>query len=181
MGRSRRRDSRGFGRSPAQRPPTIVVDDLGHTLDGLNAWGCLDEWRDADLKQINCYGPGIFRGYLPTAWAGVILWYKRRGYYAYHTLYMIGVWVVRAEEDKIDVVLGKKEASFSLPIFNAEGYHHRIQSEFRTFYNDNGSPPAHENWLYTVRYDPARRLETRQALVAELAQWAKAYRQPLNG
>lgn len=176
MTRSRRNRPDQF-RKPSVSPPlSAVTDDLGGTLDALNAWGYLEEWKEAELTQVNCFGPGVFRGYVPTAWAGVILWCKRRGYYHYSTLYMVGVWAIRDGNGTIDVVIGTKEATYSHPIYNVEAYHRRIQTEFKTFYQDNGSPPAEDRHLYKVRYEPAQRLEIRQAVVKILKTWADEYR-----
>jgi hypothetical protein len=162
---------------PVVVPPLSTVnDDLGGILDALNAWGYLEEYQEVKLKQINCFGPGVFRGYLPTAWAGVVLWCKYRGYYHYQTLYMVGIWAIRAGDNAVDVVIGTKEAAYSQPIFNAEAYYYRIQKEFKTLYQDNGAPPAEDRHLYAVRYDPARRLEIRQSIEKTLKTWANQYR-----
>lgn len=176
MTRSRRNRPDQFHKPSVIPPLSVVVDDLGGALDALNAWGYLEEWKDARLRQVNCFGPGVFRGYVPTAWAGVILWCKRRGYYHYSTLYMVGIWAIRAENDAIDVIIGTKEATYSHPIYNVEAYHRRIQTEFKTFYQDNGSPPPEDRHLYKVRYEPTQRLEVRQSIVEILKTWADEYR-----
>lgn len=173
---SRRNRTNRSEKPTIARPLSVVNDDLGGTLDALNAWGYLEEWKDAKLKQVNCFGPGEFRGYIPTAWAGVILWCKYRGYYHYNTLYMVGIWAIRVESDQIDVVIGTKEASYSHPIYNPEGYHRRIQTEFKTFYQDNGCPPDEERHLYKTRYESTQRLEVRQIIEKTLKTWADAYR-----
>ena len=160
-------------------PPTFKApagDDMGKTLDALNAWGCLEMWKEADLKAISCFGPGVFRGYLPHAWTGVVLWYKPRGYYHYSTLHMIGVWALRHDE-QIQVIIGRKDVAYAHPIYNAEAYFRRIQTEFRTFYQDNGCPPDEANHLYSEIYDPMRRLEMRQAVERLLKSWSDDHRQ----
>ena len=157
-------------------PPTLKVpsgDDMGQALDALNAWGSLETWQEAGVKAITCFGPGVFRGYLPQPWTGVILWYKQRGYYHYATLYMIGVWALR-HADHIQIVVGTKNVAYAQPLFNAEGYHRRIQTEFRTLYHDDGSPPAEARYRYNAIYDPTRRLEMRQAVAEVLKAWAGA-------
>jgi hypothetical protein len=160
-------------------PTTLKVpegDDLGLALDALNAWGWLEGWQEANLKQISCYGPGVFRGYLPIPWTGVVLWYKPRGYYFYSTLYMIGVWAVRREAG-IEILVANKEAAYTHPIFNAEGYYRRIKTEFRTFYQDDGSPPHATNPLFVQLYDPMNRLEMRQEVAHLLKSWADKHNQ----
>jgi hypothetical protein len=176
MAYSRRNRTNRIDKPTINRPLSVVNDDLGSTLDALNAWGYLEEWKDAKLKQVNCFGPDVFRGYLPTAWAGVILWSKRRGYYHYSTLYMVGIWAIRAEENAIDVVIGTKEAAYNQPFFNAEAYYYRIQREFKTLYQDNGAPPAEDRHLYKARYEPTQRLEARQVIEKTLKTWANQYR-----
>lgn len=171
MRNRRRRDER-------PTPSTLQVrDDLALVLDGLNAWGCVEKWKDAEnqLKQITCFGPGVFRGYLPSSWVGVVMWYKRRGCYHYDTLYMVGVWAVRGDIG-IEVVVGTKEAAYSHPLYHAEAYYRRMQTEFRTYYQDDGSPPALERRLYAQVYDPAQRLEIRKTLERLLNTWADQYR-----
>lgn len=168
------RNRRGRRERQNPTPSTLKVpegDDLGSALDAINAWGCLEGWQEANLKQISCYGPGVFRGYLPTPWTGVVLWYKPRGYYFYSTLYMIGVWAVRSESG-VEIIVDTKEVTYNHPIFNAEGYYRRIKTEFRTFYGDDGSPPKTQQHRYVQPYNPVNRLEMRQAVARTLKSWA---------
>jgi hypothetical protein len=153
-------------------PASSPSDELGRTLDDLNAWGFLDEQAQARHAPITCYGPGVFRGYLPQTWAGVILWYKRRGYYYYDTLFLLGIWALRGENDCIKVLLGQRQLNYDLPFFNPESYYRRIQEEFRTYYKDSGTPPPADQCRYQVCYDPARRLDTRREIEDELVFWA---------
>src|SRR5690606_21121070 len=151
--------------------PVKLDDDLGRVLDDLNVWAFLVEQQCASHRAISCFGPGVFRGYLPVAWVGVVIWHKPRGYYFYDTLGMIGIWSLRAE-DGIDVVVGRRELTYNMPFFNAESYYRRIQQEFRTYYKDGGGPPPVDQCSYVIRYDPARRLDIRREIEAELQRWA---------
>jgi hypothetical protein len=176
MTRSRRNRDDKFYKPSVTRPLSAVKDDLGGALDALNAWGYLEEWKEGKLKKMTCFGPDVFRGYTPTAWAGVILWSKPRGYYHYDTLYMVGVWAIRAKNEGIDVLVGTKEAAYSQPFYNAEAYNFRIQKEFKTLYQDNGAPPGEDRYLYQTHYEPTKRLEIRQMIEKTLKQWADCYR-----
>lgn len=158
--------------------PPQPNDALGQALDDVNAWGFLDDQQQAQHRAISCFGPGVFRGYLPVAWVGVAIWHKPRGYYFYDTLGMIGIWALRAEPDAVDIVLGTRTLAYKLPFFNPESYYRRIQQEFRTFYQDNGAPPAPEERRLTVRYDPAQRLDIRRAIEDELILWAAQQNAP---
>lgn len=163
-----------------QRPqPPLTPDDdtLGYVLDELNAWGFLDVWAHEELRQINCFGPGVFRGFLPAPWAGVALWYKRRGYYHYSMLYLVGIWACRCTDDEqaVDVVVGTKAIPYGIPYFNPEAYYRHLQTEFQLYYKDNGGPPPEDRRVYVTRYAPERRLEIRQMIEDALADWAEAH------
>lgn len=146
-------------------------DDLGTVLDDVNAWGYLEQWHEHHLKSVNLFGPGIFRGYVPVTWAGVCLWYKPRGYHHYSSLYLLGIWAVRAGEG-IELRLGVRDLPYALPFFNAEAYYFRIQREFKTFYHDNGTPADASCCSYVVTYAASHRLATRRAIQSALADWA---------
>ncbi|MAS37143.1 MAG: hypothetical protein CL610_24295 [Anaerolineaceae bacterium] len=173
MSRNNRR-YRDLKRQISQPSPqqTLAKDELGQVLDNLNAWGFLEDQQQADHRDILCFGPGVFRGYLPVTWAGVTLWHKPRGYYFYDTLGMLGIWAVRPEPGVLRVLVGTRQLSYALPFFNPESYYRRIQQEFRTFYQDNGSPPPDDQCRYSVTYDAACRLEMRRAIEDEIIRWA---------
>jgi hypothetical protein len=129
----RYRDIKQRMQQKVPRPAAAKHDDaLGQVLDDLNAWGFLADQQQAHHERINCFGPGIFRGYLPITWAGVAIWYKPRGYYFYDTLSLIGIWTLRAAPTQVDVTLGVRQLRYALPFFNPESYYYRIQQEFRT-------------------------------------------------
>ncbi len=161
----------------AQPPAAAVSDELGQVLDAVNAWGYLEECVERNPAQINCYGPGIFRGLLPFSWVGVCLWYKPRGYHHYSVLSVLGIWAFKRDGETLTLALGQKSLPYSLPIFNVEAYHHRIQREFKTFYNDNGAPPADSLCEYHLNYEAEKRLEIRRELQQRLNTWYEAHRQ----
>jgi hypothetical protein len=150
-------------------------DDLAAILDGVNAVGFLEDIKKAKLEPIICYGPKSFRGHTPAPWVGVVLWYKPRGYYYYETLTLLGLWAYE-EASESRLVLGMKTLRFSAPIFNPESYYHHIRRGFDIYYPGDASPPSNGLRLYTVHYEPSRRLEIRAEIQRELARWAEAYR-----
>jgi hypothetical protein len=150
-------------------------DDLAAILDGVNAWGFLDEVKQAKLGQMSCYGPKIFRGYTPILWVGVVVWCKPRGYYHYQMLTLLGLWAYE-RSGVPSLMLGMKTLEYSAPIFTPESYHYHIKRRFDLHYKGDASPPPESAGQYTVQYDASRRLEIRRAIERELAQWAAAYR-----
>ncbi len=182
---SRYRDLKHTINRRTQRPqpaPTPADDVLGAALDSVNAWGFLEVWAHEELRQINCFGPGVYRGFLPTPWAGALLWYKRRGYYHYSTLHMVGVWACQGADDEaaVDLLVGTKAIPYGVPFFNPEAYYRYLQTGFQMYYKDNGGPPPAARRLYSARYDPARRLAIRQAIEDTLAGWAAAHNRSPN-
>jgi hypothetical protein len=161
-------------------PPTDLKDDLGRALDDLNAWGFLEDQQQTRHRLITCYGPGVFRGYLPAAWVGVVIWHKRKGYYFYDTLGLLGIWAQHSGPD-IEIMIGTRHLHYTLPFFNPESYYYRIQQEFRTFYKDSGSPPPPEQRRYVTCYDAGRRLDIRREIEAELNAWANEQDIPQTG
>ncbi len=168
----RYRDLKQQIRPHSASPSADLKDDLGRALDDVNAWGFLEDQQQASHRLISCFGPGVFRGYLPAAWAGVGIWYKQKGYYFYDTLGLLGIWALRAEGDSVDIIIGVRALTYTLPFFNPESYYRRIQTEFRTYYKDSGAPPAADQCRYRVRYDPTRRLEIRRDIEEALRAWA---------
>jgi|FLYN01.1.fsa_nt_gi hypothetical protein len=150
-------------------------DDLAAILDGVNAWGFLEDLKQSGLKQINCYGPKSLRGYIPISWVGVVVWCKPKGYYHYETLTLLGIWAYE-EAGTPHITLGAKALKFSAPIFNPESYYHHLKRRFDLYYTGDGAPPQDSSRLYTIKYEPSERLEIRAAIQRELARWAEAYR-----
>jgi hypothetical protein len=150
-------------------------DDLAAILDGVNAWGFLEDIKKAKLEQITCYGPKSFRGHTSAPWVGVVLWYKPRGYFHYETLTLLGLWAYEDSGERF-LTLGMKALKFTAPIFNAESYYHHIKRRFDLYYPGDASPPSDGIQLYSVQYDPSKRLEIRAAIQQELTRWLEAYR-----
>jgi hypothetical protein len=159
-------------------PPTesTVRDDLGDALDALGAWGSLEALTERRLAGALTYGPAVLRGYLPRTWAGVLLWHRPRGYYGWKTLGLLGIWALRHDDEAIEIVAGEKALIYSLPHYSPESYHYRIQREFKTFYADDGAPPATAD--LSERFDPAARLALRRAIASYLAAWAQRMDSP---
>ncbi len=172
MSRTRlpRHDPRGLRRQRGRN--RVPGDELGSVLDQVNAWGLLATQQESQHRDITPFGPDVFRGFLPRAWAGVALWYKQKGYYFYDRIHLLGIWALRRDEDSIAIVSGLRALHYTLPFFSAESYYHRIQREFRTCYMDNGQPPVATASRYTAVWEPARRLEIRRELEELLLQWA---------
>ncbi len=139
------------------RPPT-TPDGI---LDDLNAFDALDDLRQR-LKL--CDGPKVVRG---KGWTGVVIWCRQRGYSTRPTLTLLGVWAVART-----VIVGRKSLPFTAPVYTAEAYHRLIKRSFKTYHDDDGSPPPQHLWR--ARYDSAERLKLREALVTALARLARS-------
>ncbi len=175
MSRHRHHERRLKSQKYVQPPAPQFHDVPGQALDALNAWGYLEDCKELNPARIQCFGPGVFRGYLPMTWAGVCLWYKARGYYHYGTLYLLGIWAMQARDEAITIALGIRELTYRLPHYNAEAYYFRIQREFKTFYGDSGTPPPESACFYNASYDPAQRLNIRRELQEALADWTQEH------
>lgn len=156
-------------RRAAEVAPQLAA--LTAALDAVNALGFLEDIQRARLQQIRVYGPRSFTGQQPAPWAGVAAWYKRRGYYDYRTLYLLGVWATPDEGGAVRLSLGVKALAFSAPAFNPESYHYQLRRHFNVYYAGEASPPPDEALRWSAVYDPAQRLALRDALQAALAAW----------
>lgn len=154
-------------RQQAEAAPT--QESLGGILDELNALGYLETAGKKRLRQVNCYGPEVFRGFGLPVWSGAVLWYKRRGYYEYRTLYLLGIWAISGSPAVVAV--GTKELAFNAPAFNPESYYFHLKRRFDVYYAGDAAPPPEDRWRCHMVYDPARRLEQRQAVEAALEAW----------
>lgn len=152
-------------RNLRRKPDTSLP--LRQVLDNVNAFGFLEDVQARRYPQIVCFGPKAVQG---ATWAGVVIWYKSRGYYSYRTLTLLGIWAASASET-ITLQLGTKILEFTGHYYNAESYHKHLPKRFDIYYQDDGSPPS-ANFLYTTFYDPVQRLAIRQALQTALKQWA---------
>ena len=107
---------------------------------------------------------------------GVVLWYRPPGYHHYQLLNLLGIWA-RGENDQIQIIVGTRALTYQGNYYNPESYFHHIRRTYETYYGKDASPPGGSGQLYTVIYDPARRLEIRRELDSTLAQWAQTHTQ----
>jgi hypothetical protein len=143
---------------------------LAAALDSLNALGFLEETVRKGLAGMTCFGPRAFWGSLDGAhWMGAALWYKRRGYYHYDKLWLLGIW---AFGDLAEILLGTKELTFKAPFYNAESYFYQMRIGFDLYYEGDASPEGAAP-RFSTPYDLARRLAIRDTLQAELMKWAQ--------
>jgi len=149
--------------------------DLSAILDGLNALGFLDDIRKKNPRTVSLYGPKAMRGQIgdengTRQWVGALVWYKPRGYHHYHTLTLLGIWAIEAE-DGVEIVIGTKTLEFDAPIFNPESYYRHITRSFDLYYRGDGSPLP-EQQLYAIRYNAGERLALRETIYSTLVTWA---------
>jgi len=149
----------------AQSPTVYSPQDLGHILDGLNAWDALDQARRrADGGRFR-----LVNGPKPVAgpdFAGAVIWKRASGYYGYKILTVFGIWC-RAENAGPRVLIGSKRLTYQPPFFDPEAYMKLMRRDYLTYYADDGAPPAADGILAAALYDPARRLDLRAWLAAE--------------
>jgi len=154
-------------RSLGQDDGTAIT--LADALDGLNAFGFLDDlktrWRGSSV----CYGPKARQG---SGWAGVMVWFRQSGYYGYKTLTLFGIWAV-LDSGQTQIIIGTKTLDFAAPVYNAESYQYQIKRGFKVYYGDDGSPPSTHARFYQTHYDPTQRLSLRRAIKSELDRWIR--------
>lgn len=153
---------------------------LSSVLDTLNAAGMLAAIKRRPPKRFSAYGPKTFTGSLavsgegiPEQWAASVIWHKPRGYAAYQTLGLLGIWAL-GHGSEVRVLVGEKTLPFNAPIFNPESYYHHIKRKFNLHYAGDASPPLSDKTgsiLFDAQYDETERLETRKAIEAVLRQW----------
>ena len=152
------------GRSRAVKPQT----PQDHVLDLVNAYGALAAQTREDFQHILCYGPRVLRG---TAWSGVLVWYHRKGYHGYQTLYLLGIWAQRREGESL-LSLGIRALPYRAPVYDAGVYRVAIQNNFRIYYDDAGGPPGEEDrLLYQIVFVASDRLKQRRELGDALRRW----------
>ncbi len=139
-------------------------------LELLNAFDAFAALTQRDYEHIICYGPKLLRA---AAWAGVALWYQRKGYHGYRTLRLLGLWA-HYQDSAMMLSLGQRQLPYRAPIYDAGIYRVAIQSDFRLYYEDAGGPPtAGAALLYQAPYKPEERLRQRRALQEILRDWAE--------
>ncbi|MBC7813416.1 MAG: hypothetical protein H7175_19810 [Burkholderiales bacterium] len=142
---------------------TPIFDDLARILDNLSAFASFEDARRRVPREVLAFGPKAVRGYGPPMWVGVVVWYRPGGYYRYRTCYLLGLWALR-EDNRTQVIVGKKTLKYAQSVYNAESYFKQMQEGFELYYGDKGSPPPATNWLYSAEYKPLERLK----LIAEI-------------
>lgn len=143
---------------------------LAVTLDGLNAFGALEDLRRLRFSPRLCHGPAARDGLTPVAWVGAVIWHRPAGYLGYKTLTLIGVWAQAAQENESgahQIMVGMKRLAFAAPFYDAEAYFKLIPKAFDLYYNDSGSPPDAPVLIFN--YDVKARLEARERVTAALA------------
>lgn len=140
--------------------------DLGHILDGLNAWDALDQAR----RRAGGVGPvRMVNGPKPVSgpdYAGAVIWKRAPGYYGYKILTVIGIWC-RVSAGEPTILVGSKRLTYQAPFYDPEAYIKLTRRDYLTYYADDGAPPALDGIHASARYDPGERLALRRWLAAE--------------
>ncbi len=141
---------------------------LAVTLDGLNAFGALEELRRSKFSPRLCHGPAARDGLTPLVWVGAVIWHRPAGYLGYKTLTLIGIWArAAAEGGAHQIMIGTKRLAFAAPFYDAEAYFKLIPKAFDLYYDDSGSPPDAPALIFN--YAVKERLEAREQVAAALA------------
>lgn len=155
----------------SQQAPPKKKNEQAHILAGLNVLAVLAETAPDYLPAHTHYGPAAFSG---AGWANAVVWYHEAGYEAYRTLTLFGVWVIAQDADH-QVIVGAKSLAYSAPIYNAESFHTLIRQGYRTYYADDGTPPAPDHSAYRAPYDITRRLALRRELADVIRVWLRTH------
>lgn len=148
----------------APTPSTL----LETTLDQLNVYDQLEEFCVNRPYEWVCYTPTSVAG---RDWAGVLIWFHKKGYYGYRQLVIFGVWV-RWRDEQLWVIAGNRQRDYAAAVYNPESFHKLIQKGIELYYNDDGSPPKQPDVPnLEVVYTPTDRLTIRQQLIAVMKQW----------
>ncbi len=143
--------------SKRERKASAVHKSLAALLNSLDAWRALEVVRDHAPDAVLAYGPRTVRG---DDWVGVVIWYRLKGFSGYQTLWLVGAWA-QAE----NVLIGRKQMTFSATLYNPEAYHKLIRKDYSTYYNASSAPPDNAQ---IIPYDPNERLPLREALTEAL-------------
>ncbi|MFN8530318.1 MAG: hypothetical protein U0670_17090 [Anaerolineae bacterium] len=144
---------------------------LAAVLDGLNAYGALDDVRRRSFSPLLSAGPAARDGLIPHPWVGVMIWYRPSGYLGYKTLTLMGVWgmaepATEEESPRLIIQVGLKRLPFAAPFYDAEAYVKLIRKSFDLYYHDDGSPPTTPAQSFV--YEAEHRLEVRQTIASVL-------------
>jgi hypothetical protein len=154
-------------------PKRAAQDAFGLILDGLNALGALEDFKES-VQRVKgfptsrlIYGPKPVKGMQPTPWVGVVLWSRPAGYHGYKTLTLTGIWVY-AQMGVPHFTVGTKILPFTAPFYDADAYNKLIRREFNLYYSDSPAPPPPERRVLNAPYEASKRLEHREAVIAAL-------------
>lgn len=140
------------------------------TLDLINAYDALARLARDEYAHYLCYGPKTFAG---SAWSGVVIWYHRKGYHGYQTLYLLGVWAHYQDEDML-LSIGLRRLPYRAPVYDAGVYRVAIRNNFRIYYDDPAGPPGDDDHLlYRATFQEKERLIQRRALRDILRHWRR--------
>lgn len=149
------------------------IPALAAALDALNAPGFLEEAQKHLPASLLCFGPKLTQG---AGWAGVAIWHRPPGYYAYHTLGLAGVWAV-GNISTIEIIAGTRSLIYNEQPYNPESYFYQIKRGFELYYGNDPGPPEEAGRFFSETYEAARRLTLREALRGALLRWTELYRQ----
>jgi hypothetical protein len=141
---------------------------LETTLDQLNVYDQLEEFRMNRPEDWVCYAPTPFSG---RGWSGVLVWCHRKGYYGYRQIIIFGIWVCWQDEN-LQIIADHRQRDYSAAVYNPESFHRLIRKSFELYYNDDGRPPQLSTSAdLKVTYSSTDRLAIRQQLRALIQQW----------
>ncbi|MEL6525552.1 MAG: hypothetical protein AAFQ07_07560 [Chloroflexota bacterium] len=133
-------------------------------LSGLNVLQELQDHANDYLASKLVYGPATFAG---DGWASALVWYRHKGYQHFKSMILFGVWVHDNTSDR-QVSIAKKPLQFQAAHFNPESYFAVIQRDFRSYYNDDGSPPDEQDILWQASATETTRLDMRRTVADAL-------------
>lgn len=149
------------------------IPALAAALDALNAPGFLEEAQKRLPASLLCFGPKLTQG---AGWAGVVIWHRPPGYYAYHTLGLAGVWA-SGNLSTIEIIAGTRSLTYNEQPYNPESYFYQIKRGFELYYGNDPGPPEGASRFFSEIYDPSQRLPLREALRGALRRWTDLYKQ----
>lgn len=142
----------------------IQVGLMG-TLDGLNAFGMLENAAKRSPSKLLAYGPQDVRGSSPQVYAGVVIWHRPKGYRSYKSLTLLGIWAAQMDGET-RILVGERRLSFQASHYNAESVFHHLKRTFTVHYGKSAPPPEPQHRLIDAAYQPESRLKTRQQVAA---------------
>ena len=139
-------------------------------LDLVNAFDALARLARDEYEHYLCYGPKAIGG---SAWSGAVIWYHRKGYHGYQTLYLLGVWAHYRDGEML-LSIGIRQLPYRAPVYDAGVYRVAIQKNFRIYYEDAAEPPGDDDrLLYRVAFQEKERLFQRRGLRDILQRWRR--------